>query len=110
MVKIRLWSFAAGWAVLTAGGLLLTSSMAVAQGDARRGAQLASKWCNQCHATATASDAPDVGPPFTEIARTRDAEYLRTFLADPHGPMKGIELPRQEIEDLVAYITHLSPE
>jgi mono/diheme cytochrome c family protein len=107
MTKKYFRSRAAGWAVLTGGAVLLLSSMAAAQGDAHRGAELASMWCNKCHATATGGDAPDVGPPFTAIAQKRDADYLRTFLADPHGPMKGIELPRQEIEDLVSYITHL---
>lgn len=107
MAKKYFRSRAAGWAVLTGGAALLLSSVAAAQGDAHRGAELASMWCSECHATATGSDAPDIGPPFEVIARNRDAGYLRTFLADPHKPMKGIELPRQEIEDLVSYITQL---
>ena len=78
-------------------------------GPAKRGAEIAARWCSDCHATGASARASDVGPPFPEIARKRSPDYLRGFLANPHfrGQMPPFDLTRDRIEDLVAYLQSL---
>ena len=47
--------------------------------------------------------ATDVAPAFPSL-RTRSEDELRAFLVAPHPPMPNFNLPREQIEDLVAYI------
>ena len=68
--------------------------------------------CANCHVIGEPGQqsASDVAPTFHAIANRREttAEGLRTFLSTPHADaMKGIVLPRLEIDDLVAYIMSL---
>jgi len=91
--------------------LFAAVTLAAFAADARRGAELARRWCVSCHATGTGPRAPDAGPPFAAIAA--DPAYtdgrLKGWLADPHPPMPNLNLGRGEIEDLVAYIRGLKP-
>ena len=80
---------------------------AAADRDAARGGELAQQWCSECHAIGDGTQTKDTAPPFPSIANKRDDGYLRAFLANPHGPMEGFDLPRQEIDNLVAYIGSL---
>lgn len=72
--------------------------------NAANGGRLASQWCSNCHADANRGS--DTVPTFQGIANRpgRDAQYLRTFLSNPHPPMPPFQIGRTDIEDLVAYI------
>jgi hypothetical protein len=37
----------------------------------------------------------------------RDQGWLRTWLIDPHPPMPNLHLSRQEIDDIIAYLSSL---
>jgi mono/diheme cytochrome c family protein len=78
-------------------------------GDVGRGEKLAHQWCASCHLLPGATRSGDAAPPFREIARDpkHDPNELRAFLTRPHGTMPPITLSRQEIEDLVAYLSYL---
>lgn len=98
--------------MITTGCLVLSGiSTASAQtsGIAERGAQIAAKWCSDCHATGAARRASDVAPTFPEIARQRSPDYVRGFLANPHirGLMPPFDLSTDHIEDIVAYLQTL---
>lgn len=73
------------------------------------GAELAARWCADCHMPA--ADTPrrdDVAPSFHAIAVNRSAEQIRDSLSKPHAkPMGGIALNRREVEDVTAYIKGL---
>lgn len=79
-------------------------------GDAALGGTLAERWCVSCHsAGARGSDA---APPLAQMMRGKSADEprLRGWLAAPHPPMRGIDLSRQQIEDIVAYLRALAPQ
>ena len=54
----------------------------------------------------------DAAPPFANLAPmvTANPDHYRTFLTQPHGPMKEISLSREEIEAVMAYISSLSDQ
>ena len=79
---------------------------AEAAGNAENGQALARQWCVSCHVVARGDPrgvATDVAPAFPSL-RTRTEDELRAFLVAPHPPMPNFNLPREQIEDLVAYI------
>lgn len=92
-------------------GMLAAAPVAAAESvdPAKRGAEIAARWCSDCHASGASARASDVGPPFSAVARDRSADYLRGFLANPHvrGQMPPFDLTRDRIEDLVAYLQSL---
>lgn len=68
------------------------------------GAELAARWCADCHMEA-GRDAPS----FRAISARRSAADIRAALAKPHArPMGGISLNHREIDDVAAYIKTLS--
>jgi len=89
---------------------VLLSSSVQAAGDAVFGKDLATTWCSACHQMEGSSNtAADGAPPFAALARDPKVtpDKLRGFLAKPHGQMPELNLTRQEIENLVAYIENL---
>ncbi len=80
----------------------------------QKGEDLARIWCNACHVTgaATPESGMDAAPPFANLAPmvTANPDHYRTFLTQPHGPMKEISLSREEIEAVMAYISSLSDQ
>lgn len=83
-------------------------------GDAGEGRRIAETWCVGCHLIDDASRAgvADVTTSFAVISAdpAKTPAYLRTFLANPRHPMPDFSLTRQEIENIVAYITGLAPD
>jgi len=72
------------------------------------GAEISARWCAACHVVEPSGAGIDAAPSFLAIARTRNPEELKTFLAKPHAkPMQGFVLSHSEIEDVTAYITSL---
>lgn len=90
--------------------LSLQAASAYAAGNAAAGKALAERWCASCHLVAPEqATATTEAPPFQSIARrsSGDLGALAAFLADPHPPMPQMSLTRQEIKDLLAYISSL---
>lgn len=95
---------------LAAALVLAQASGAAAAGDAATGKKLAELWCASCHLVSPEqTSATTEAPPFAAIAkRSKDQmDALAAFLADPHPPMPKLSLTRQEIRDLLAYISSL---
>jgi mono/diheme cytochrome c family protein len=102
------WIGHAAGARLAAALLLVAAGQASAAGDPGSGERIAERWCSGCHAvTAGGSDA---APPFTEIVRRpdRSPSFLHAWLSDPHPPMPRLDLSRQEIADVIAYLSTLA--
>jgi mono/diheme cytochrome c family protein len=90
--------------------LLAASSTASAQGSANAGKRLAQQWCSSCHQVEPSAPAKDIAPPFASLGveKGKDPGWVRAWLANPHSPMQGISLSRQQIDDIVAYLQSLS--
>jgi mono/diheme cytochrome c family protein len=83
---------------------------ASAAGDAANGKRLATQWCASCHlVSAEQATATTEAPPFASMAQRPPEAIagLEAFLAEPHAPMPQLNLARNEIRDLVAYIVSL---
>ncbi len=78
-------------------------------GDAKRGEAVVGMWCTGCHSSgATANDRiPSLAALAANPARTDGA--ISAFLMQPHHTMPPLELPTQQIEDIVAYLHALRP-
>jgi cytochrome c len=80
--------------------------------DAKTGHEIANKLCTGCHIVgseaANATMPADV-PPFEVIANLpgQTAEKIAGRIVIPHPPMPTINLTREEIGDLAAYIMSL---
>ena len=104
---IRLSLLAAVMAVTVA-----VPARAADTGDAGFGKLLAQTWCSSCHAISGAQRrSSDTAPPFALLVAgpqgLSDA-HLRGWLHDPHPPMQGITLSRQQVDDIVAYLRSLA--
>jgi mono/diheme cytochrome c family protein len=85
------------------------AGVAEAAGNAEAGRQLVTRSCSSCHATETSVTATDNAPPFSAIAKTNKESpaWIRGWLMSPHPPMPNISLSRQQIDDIVAYLSSL---
>jgi len=74
-----------------------------------KGEIIAKRWCAACHLVAPdQTKANSDVPSFPAIARkVKSPKALAAFLTDPHPKMPDMNLTREEIEDLVAYIGSL---
>lgn len=108
-------------AVTVAAALLVTSSIGRAQTaqplpppdpTPEQGLALANRLCTNCHQTdtqKTGSTAPVGSPTFATIANKPDQTFERVvgMMLQPHQPMPDIQLTREEILNLVAYLDSL---
>jgi len=78
--------------------------------DPKNGRILAERWCATCHLVAPDQKqaSADV-PPFATIAKMSDEDLagLMGMLSAPHPAMPTLDLSRQEVADLAAYIRSL---
>ena len=83
-----------------------------AAGNAEAGRQLVMRSCSSCHAIEAAKTATDNAPPFSAVAKTNkeNPAWIRGWLMNPHPPMPNISLSRQQIDDIVAYLSSLPVE
>lgn len=90
-------------------GVASLSSAAAA--DVTRGKGLTEQWCNQCHVIGNGSRGTDAAPPLPVIAQQKgkDPQWIKSWLAAPHPPMPNLNLSRQEIDDVAAYLASLHP-
>jgi mono/diheme cytochrome c family protein len=97
-------------ALVVAGIATAYTSLALAAGNAEVGHLLSQRWCSACHLVPGASTASDVAPSFITVAKTHknDPSWVRAWLMTPHPPMQGINLTRQQIDDVTAYLQSLS--
>lgn len=95
-----------------AGATACLSALAPAMAaDARAGRDLAQRWCSGCHVVDPAGRGPDTAPPFPIIAQRNPGNrgWLRAWLTAPHPPMPNLNLNRQQIDDVAAYLESLTP-
>jgi mono/diheme cytochrome c family protein len=85
--------------------LFAASDVVLAQ-DLENGRRLSERWCAACHRIDPASGKPGRAPPFAAIAARDDitAATIASFLLLPHATMPNLPLPRQDAEDIAAYI------
>ena len=78
--------------------------------DAKNGQVIAERWCSQCHVVSSNQTTPasDIAT-FSEIAKrfANDESALAALLSDAHPPMPDMNLTREEIVDLIAFIGSL---
>jgi cytochrome c len=96
---------------LAASAWLSASSLAAANGNIQAGQDLAQRWCSSCHIVDQSGHGADTAPPFPIIAKQnpKDHDWLRAWITAPHPPMPNLNLSRQQIDDVVAYIGSLAP-
>jgi len=99
------------YAVTTVVALAVATTAASAEGSAAAGKRLAQRWCASCHQVEPRGPAKDVAPPFASLGvqKGKDPGWVRAWLANPHPPMQGISLSRQQTDDIVAYLRSLAP-
>jgi mono/diheme cytochrome c family protein len=94
-----------------AGLALMMSFPAHAAGNAKRGGQIAERWCAACHIVAPGAVRLSEDPPasFQEIADTpgMGEMALRVFFQTPHRQMPNFSITDDVRDDLIAYITGL---
>ena len=86
------------------------SEQTLAQGDPEAGRDIVRSWCTACHVVDLEGTGADAGPPLPALlaGKQRSADQIRGWLADPHPPMPNLNLSRQEIEDILAYLESLT--
>jgi mono/diheme cytochrome c family protein len=86
------------------------SEQALAQGDPEAGRDIVRSWCTACHVVDLEGTGADAGPalPALLAGKQRSADEIRGWLADPHPPMPNLNLSRQEIDDILAYLESLT--
>jgi mono/diheme cytochrome c family protein len=99
--------------VLGLAGALVAPVAARAQqeGDRAAGRRLAEAWCSGCHVIGPGASGPasDAVPSFPAVARmpSTTGMSLRAFLLTPHSRMPDIQMSREQIDDITAYILSL---
>ena len=89
--------------------LIVANSAALAEGSVAAGKRLSQQWCASCHQVEPNGPAKDAAPPFASLGaqKGKDPGWIRAWLTNPHPPMQGIDLSRQQIDDIVAYLQSL---
>src|SRR4051812_46693959 len=84
-------------------------AVAAVPGNPEAGRLLVTTSCSSCHTAPSAVSGTDAAPPFAAVARDNrgNSAWVRMWLTDPHPPMRGINLTRQQIEDVIAYLESL---
>ena len=93
-------------------GVIAAPVLAAPAGNAEAGRDLVMRSCISCHAPDASKSASDGAPPLSFVARDNKTNpaWIRGWLMDPHPPMPGIMLSRQQVNDVVAYLNSLTPQ
>lgn len=77
--------------------------------DAIKGERLARRWCAECHLVAAdQTKARTDVPSFASLGANRNADEILHFLTQAHPRMPDMNLSRDEIADLYAYMRKLA--
>jgi len=97
-------------AALTSVAATTASNPAWAAGDRDAGLLLARQWCNGCHIVDASEEGTDAAPSFQSIAQHPDDNqaWVRAWLTSSHPLMPNMNLSREEIDDIVAYLSSLA--
>ncbi|MBX9759320.1 MAG: c-type cytochrome [Beijerinckiaceae bacterium] len=78
--------------------------------DAGNGERLARRWCAECHVVAPDQPrAQSDAPTFAAISAERRVPQITAFLNQSHPRMPDMNLSRDEIADIIAYMHTLAP-
>ena len=77
--------------------------------DIAAGANLAKRWCAECHVIGPDAKGGDAGPSFESVANRpgSNEQDIKSWLADPHPPMDTLNLTAAETKVLTRYIFSL---
>ncbi len=101
-------SFALG-ACLAIGGAIGAAQTSAAA-DVASGETLAKRWCAECHVVAPGQPRAQAdAPTFAAISATRRVPEIKLFLGQSHPQMPDMNLSRDEVADLIAYMHSLAP-
>jgi mono/diheme cytochrome c family protein len=87
----------------------IVPAIAAPAGNAKEGQRLVEQSCSSCHATQVTATVADGAPPLSYIAKDNKVRpaWIRGWLMDPHPPMPGIMLSRQQVDNIIAYLNTL---
>ena len=98
--------------LIASAALLLTTTPIFADdaADIAAGADLAKRWCSECHVVGPDAKGGDAGPSFESVAqRPGIAEQdIKGWLAEPHPPMDTLNLTASDARVLTRYIFSLN--
>ena len=104
---MRSGTFMAIVSVAIAAAFSIPVQAAPANADAGR--RLVMQSCTSCHAAEATKATSDGAPPLSFMAKDnkRNPAWIRGWLMEPHPPMPGIMLNRQQIDDIIAFLNTL---
>ncbi len=81
-----------------------------AAGDREEGQHLARQWCSSCHSVDDTQEGSDAAPAFSNIAISRgeDVAWVKAWLSSPHPAMPDMNLSREEVDDIISYLSSLA--
>ena len=74
------------------------------------GADIASRWCADCHVVSTSGAGIEKAPSFPTLSATRDSQQIVDALKSHAQPVRGFTLSPREVQDVSAYISSLKDE
>lgn len=74
------------------------------------GAEIASRWCADCHVVSTSGAGIERAPSFPALSLSRNPDEITTALKSHAQPMRGFTLSAREVQDVTAYISSLKDE
>jgi mono/diheme cytochrome c family protein len=91
-------------------GALSGAAHTGAAADVARGETLAKRWCAECHVVSPHQPRAQAdAPTFAAISASRRVPEIKLFLGQSHPQMPDMNLSRDEIADLIAYMHSLAP-
>ncbi|MEZ0219127.1 MAG: cytochrome c [Tardiphaga sp.] len=100
----------AGLAALTFIGTARAEPPVEIEPSAEKGQTLAERLCSGCHVVETASKTVPAGIPSLRAVANRPgqtATRIMNILIKPHAPMPDMQVSRQEMLDIIAYLDTL---
>jgi len=74
------------------------------------GADIASRWCADCHVVSISGAGIERAPSFPHLSTTRTSEEISASLRTHAQPMRGFTLSAREMQDVTAYIASLKDD
>ena len=74
------------------------------------GAEIASRWCADCHVVTPSGAGYDHAPSFPSLSLQRNSDQIQAALRSHAQPLRGFTLSAREVQDVTAYIASLKDE